>query len=455
MAIAVTIGTVPLAEIHNLGWPTDRHLVQSFRKTLQHGGHFAPMQLNRVWQPDVAWRYEVIDGFHRYEAAKAEGIPELLCQVVELGTREARYDRIQACVGKPADLTRARALQELRLAFITDMHGLIGSPDHLYEPILGEDGHIHARPRTAQLPKEPLEALEVFTDHLLATEAEGLLLAVSAEQRMVTGIPISLRSGWEQALTAWLTELGQRFGYDAAWLLQELHMQLLQQQGFGQDWTPRQREAFQRQGGYAFHALWLWGVPDVEVRAWLRRQVQTDPSKGEWLWKSVQLLGLTTSLQAGKPLQTLPKSVLLTLLTRYPSPRDLYQAIRHRVEGSTLEVTSQPPPIRPALPPPIPPHSEQATPAAPAARPPTSAIFAVGSPVFVSQTPQPQKPEAPERPDGQIRPDPARAYEPVHAACGALLRAIQELNSHYGREWLQWEQAQEDVARLCAALTPD
>lgn len=455
MSIAVTIGTVPIAEIHDVGWPTDRHLVQSFRKTLQHGGHFAPMQLNRVWQPEASWRYEVIDGFHRYEAAKAEGVSELLCQVVELGVREARYDRIQACVGKPAELTRARALQELRLAFISDMHGLIGNPEQLYEPILGEDGRIHARLRTAQIPIEPVEALEVFTDHLLATENETILLSGPAEQGAVSTPPISLRMGWEQALTEWLAELGRRFGYDAAWLLQELHMHLLQQQGFGQDWTPRQREAFQRQGGYAFHALWLWNIPDIELRAWFRRQIQADPSKGEWLWKSAQLVGLTTTPQAEKPLETLPKSVLMTLLSRYPSPRDLYQAIRNRLEERPPEATPQLPLTRSVLPPPALPPAKT-NPQAPAPEDiSTSAIFAVASPSFVVQPAQSKEQSMTTYSAVPARSDLERAYEPVHMASVTLLRAIQELTRQYGKAWLQWEHAQDDVTQLREALTPD
>lgn len=454
MSIAVTIGTVPIAEIHDVGWPTDRHLVQSFRKTLQHGGHFAPMQLNRVWQPDAPWRYEVIDGFHRYEAAKAEDVPELLCQVVELGVREARYNRIQACVGKPAELTRARALQELRLAFITDMHILIGSPDRLYEPILGEDGCIHARLRTAHIPKEPIEALEVFTDHLLATESETTLLLESAEQGKNSTMPISLRTGWERALTEWLTELGRRFGYDAIWLLQELHMHLLQQQGFGQEWTPRQREAFQRQGGYAFHALWLWNIPDVELRAWFRRQIQADPSKGEWLWKSVQLLGLTTTFQTEKTVQTLPKSVLLTLLTRYPSPRDLYKAISDRLGERTRELAPQPP-TRTVLPPPARPSATTTPQALPTKSTSASAIFAVASPNFVVQPTQPKEQGLSVHPVGQAAPDLAQTYESVHLACVTFLHAIQDLTRQYGKAWMQWEQAKEDIARLWDALSPD
>src|SRR5579885_1594194 len=320
MATALTIGTVPLEEIHDLRWPTDRHLVQSFRKTLQHGGHFAPMHLNRVWQPETSWHYEVIDGFHRYEAAKAEGVASLLCQVVELGAREARYARIQACVGKPAEITRERALRELRLAFISDMRVVIGNPEVLYEPILGEDGQVQARPRKAPLPEEPLAALEALTDHLLATQAEALPYPVERGQQVINRTPFGRRTGWEQQLNDWIAELGERFGYDASWLFQEVHLQVLQEQGLGQGWTPRQRDAFQRQGGYAFHALWLWNVPDVELRAVLRRQLQSHPEQGEWLWKALTLMGFTTAPQVGKPFQSQPKSALFRLLIRILPP---------------------------------------------------------------------------------------------------------------------------------------
>ena len=475
MAIAVTIGTVPLEEIHELGWPTDRHLVFSFRRTLQHGGHFAPMQLNRVWQPGAIWRYEVIDGFHRYEAAKAEGVTELLCQVVELEVREARYARIQACVGKPAEITRTRALHELRLAFIADMQTLIGNPPNLLEPVLGEDGQVHARPRSAPLPSEPLAALEAFTDHLFLISEDSPSIFGRPEQPGQVSSPEYLRAGWERALKEWLAELGQRFGYDADWLLQELHIHSLQAQRLGQDWTARQHEAFQRQGGYAFHALLLWKIPDVELRAWFRRQIQADPAKGEWLWKTLQLLGFQGGQTEEKPVKTLPKSVLLTLLTRYPSPRDLYLAVRNRLEGNPSAPATLPPsPTPPSLPPP--PTRPTALPEAPAspqrAPVPDSAIFAIGSPHFVGQAPPPNmpvapapplnmpgasgrgpgEPVAPAPPPAPPRPDPSDAYQPVHLACVALLRAIEELTSHYGQEWKRLEQAQGDLAQLRAVL---
>ncbi|HEY7127248.1 MAG TPA: ParB/RepB/Spo0J family partition protein [Ktedonobacterales bacterium] len=482
MAIAVTIGTVPLEEIHELGWPTDRHLVLSFRRTLQQGGHFAPMQLNRVWQPEAPWRYEIIDGFHRFEAAKAEGVIELLCQVVEIGLREARYARIQACVGKPAEITRARALQELRLAYIADMRALIGNPLTLMEPVLGEDGQVHARPRAMPLPTEPLAALEAFTDHLIVTQGDPLPALVTSDQQSTITFD-GLQAGWERTIAAWMAELGQRFGYDADWLLQELHIHSLQAQGLGQGWNARQRESFQRQGGYAFHALLLWKIPDVEVRAWFRRQIQADPAKGEWIWKTLQALGFQGPQSEGKPFKTLPKSILLTLLTRYPSPRDLYLAVRDRLEGPPPPPAPlpQPPTVSrspsPVAPPAAPPKS---LPAPPKETRPESAIFAVGSPSFVGQPPAPSlsgaalpppnKPvvQAPNKPVVQDpvshalealaspptlpRPDLARAYQPVHVACMALVQAIEELSAHYGQEWRQWDQAQADLAEVRALL---
>ncbi len=475
MAIALTIGTVPLEEIRDLHWPTDRHLVESFRKTLQHGGHFAPMHLNRVWQPQATWRYEVIDGFHRYEAARAEGLPSLLCQVVELEAREARYARIQACVGKPAEITRNRALRELRLAFVSDMRALLGSSDVLSEPILGEEGQVQARPRKAPLPEEPLAALEVLTDHLLATQTEAQPYPVQRGQQVVNRTPFGRRTGWEQQLNDWLAELGERFGYDASWLLQELHLQGLQEHGLGQGWSTRQLDAFQRQGGYAFHALWLWNVPDVELRAWLRRQLQAHPEQGEWLWKAMTLLGFTTAPQPGKPFQAPPKSTLLTLFNRYPTPRELYLALRDRQAPAPPPSPSSPPPAG---------VTKRSTPSAPAKEPPAAApkeppnaasgapshlpiVFAVVSPNFARSAPppldrvEPPAPPAPARPvdpvlpappRGPTRPDPVTAYQPVHLACVALFQAIEQLSAHYGQEWLQWEQAQDDLAHLRALL---
>lgn len=478
MATALTIGTVPLEEIHDLRWPTDRYLVGSFRRTLQHGGHFAPMHLNRVWQPETPWRYEIIDGFHRYEAAKAEGVASLLCQVVDLETQEARYARIQACVGKSSEVTRERALRELRLAFISDMRAVIGSPELLDEPLLGEDGQVQTRPRALPLPEEPLAALEALTDHLLATQQEARPAPRQPRTQGGARTPFGQRTGWEQQLTEWLADLGERFGYDANWLLQELHLHVLQEQGLGQGWSTRERDAFQRQGGYAFHALWLWNVPDVELRAWLRRQIQAHPEQGEWLWKALMLLGFTSAPQPGKPFQTLPKSALLALFNRYPSPRDLYLALRDRQERPLRDpaVSPQPsaalspaPPSVPAREPPAP-ASKEPSPAPPDEQNQTSSVFTVVSSTFGQPPSWPANPEAPPAvppsagptarsasvpPSEPLQTNPTVAYQHVHAACVVLLQAIEQLSTTYGRGWMQWEQAQADLARLRTVLAPD
>ncbi|HEY7419439.1 MAG TPA: hypothetical protein VH593_29930, partial [Ktedonobacteraceae bacterium] len=46
--------------------------------------------------------------------------------------------------------------------------------------------------------------------------------------------------------------------------------------------------------------------------------------------------------------------------------------------------------------------------------------------------------------------DPITAYQPVHDAYVALLRAIQQLTTEYGQAWRQWEPAQADLAQLRA-----
>lgn len=455
MPPAVTIETVQLEEIRDLGWPTDRYLVWSFRKTLQRGAHFSPIQLNRIWEPDATWRYEIIDGFHRYEAAKAEGLTSLLCQVVELEKREARYARIHACVHKPSTVTNERALRELRLAFVTDLQEAIGHPKVLYEPILGEDGEVHARPHTVPLPEEPLHALEVLADHLMATTAAAPPYPVQRGKRMVNRTPFGMRTGWEQLLNEWLADLGERFGETAAWLLGVLRMQVLQDQGFGQGWTQRQRDAFQRNGGYGLHALLFWDIPDVELRAWFRRYLQAHPGSGEWFWKALILLGFHEGPQAGKPLRAYPKSVIQTLLTRYPSPKELYLFLSTHPRGSSLEPDpmTQPTISNDALPQIEP--SKQLSTEPPPARLQDSAIFAVGSSRFVSSTPQPTVSRVTSDLPPSEHVDPTKAYQPVHEACIVLLRAIQQLTERYGKEWYHWECAQTDFAELRTAVIPE
>ncbi len=452
MMTTATIEILALEEIHDLGWPTDDLLVASFRRTLQQGVDFAPIQVNRLWLPDATWRYEVIDGFHRFEAAKAEGLTSLCCQVVELEERPARYARIHACIGKPAQVTNERALQELRRAFVEDLRAAVGSPEPLYEPILGEDGKVHARPRTVPLPEEPLQALEAFADHLLATTVTDPLPPDSSGQRGGSRTPFGPRTGWEALLTEWLADLGKRFGEDATWLLGVLRMQVLQDQGFGKDWTARQQEAFRRYGSYGRTATILWNIPDVDLRARFRRTFQAQPASVHALSMIMVWLGFHEGLQAGKPFRSYPKSVLLTLLDRHPNLRDLERYLSKYPRGLPLDLATPEGPIppdlirhRPELPlAPTDPPSEQE---------PTSPVFGYASRRFFA-SPLLAESGSAVPPEPKPLPDPASAYQPVHVACQAFLHAVQQLTEQYGRDWLTWEEAKTDLAQLRVLITP-
>jgi hypothetical protein len=455
MTTTATIEILLLEEIHDLGWPTDDLLVASFRRTVQQGVDFAPIQVNRLWLPDATWRYEIIDGFHRFEAAKAEGLTSLCCQVVELEERPARYARIHACIGKPAQVTNERALQELRRAFVMDLRAALGDPEPLYEPVLGEDGQVHACPRTAPLPEEPLQALEVFADHLLATTVTGPLPPDPSGQRVGSRTPFGPRTGWEALLTEWLADLGKRFGQDATWLLGVLRIQVLQDQGFGQHWTARQREAFRTHGSYGFTAINLWNIPDVDLRARFRRTLQAQPTGGYVFSMIMARLGLHGGPQAGKPFRSYPKSVLLTLLDRYPNLRDLERYLREHPRGLPLDLATPEAPIPPDMirhPPALPtapslePANEQQT---------EPSVFGYASRSFFASPLQAERGSASAiPPEPKPLPDPSSAYQPVHVACQAFLRAVQHLTEQYGRDWLTWEEAQTDLARLRAAITP-
>lgn len=458
MATAVTIETVQVEEIRDLDWPTDRGLVASFRKTLQHGGQFAPIQVNRLWQEDATWHYEVIDGFHRYEAAKAEQVTALLCQVIEVDERTARYARIQACLGKPSAVTGERALLELRHAFVADMQALIGNPDVLFEPVLGEDGQVQARRRNATLPEDPYHALEVLTDHLLATRAAYPKYVVrDVWQRSILRTPFGRRTGWEQALNEWMAELGERFGHDAAWLLNALHMQLFDEFLGPREWYDRRGQPpFTYQKEYLQFALRLWRIPDVDLRAWFRRQLDLHARDRHWLAKVQDLLELNSFPEPGQVRTGPNKQEILTLLAQYPSLYSLAVHLRKRLQGPPPEPgeaqtqEGTPPDQQPP----------QAAPSgqlgeSPVERERDSAIFAVVSRSFPARPLPPSASSMNSLPSLSILPVPDRAsaYQPVHEACQALLRAIEHLTAQYGKDWLVWEDAQDDLAALRASVT--
>lgn len=428
MATDVTIETVQLEEIHDLEWPTDPALVASFRKTLQQGGHFSPIRLNRPQQPDATWHYEILDGFHRFEASKAEHLQALLCQIEKHEERDARYERIRACIGKPAEITIQRAQRELKGAFIDDMLTQVGHPNLLNEPILGEDGLVHARRRLALLPTDTLQALEVFTDHLIVTtitsHTHPSLEALAAR-------PFGPRAGWEKLITAWLEEMGQRWGYNTYWLLDLLHVEALMEAAPGNRIAQRLAQL-------------LWQVPDVDVRHWFRRQLQLQPPV-EVVEQVVERMGFYYQVTGGgirEGDRARKKSEVVALLNHYPSLTELAAHLEARRLREQQEQSNAP-------------RSRDKDhrllthePSAPSA--PMPEVFAFASPGFGRGVPLLPPPMTPS-PSARSSEEEA-AYRPVHETCMAFLSAAETLTAKYGTGWLHWERAQADLAALRALV---
>ena len=131
----------------------------------------------------------------------------------------------------------------------------VGRPNPLHEPILGEDGLVHARRRLAPLPTDPLQALEVLTDHLIITT---IMSHVHPSLEALAARSFGPRAGWEKLITLWLEEMGQRWGYNTYWLLDLLHVEALLEAEPGNRNARRQAQL-------------LWQIPDVDVRHWFRR----------------------------------------------------------------------------------------------------------------------------------------------------------------------------------------
>jgi hypothetical protein len=423
MATEVTMKIVQLEKIHDLEWPTDPALVASFRKTLQQGGHFSPIRLNRPRQPAANWSYEILDGFHRFAASKAEHLEALLCQIEDHEERAARYERIRACIGKPAEVTIQRAQRELKGAFIDDMLAQVGHPNPLYEPILGEDGLVHARRHLALLPTDPLQALEALTDHLIVTtitaHAHPSLEALAAR-------PFGPRSGWEKLVTTWLEEMGQRWGYNTFWLVDLLHVEVLLEAEPGSRIVRR-------------YAQLLWQIPDVDVRRWFRRQLQLQP-RVEIVERVIEQMGFYYQVTGGgirEGDRVRKKSEVLSLLNHYPSLTELaahleMQQLREPQERSAA-------PRRPDEDFPAVAHGPNASAA------PVPEVFAFASPGFVKGA-SPITSLPPPQHAGPVEEE--AVFRPIHEACAALLSAAHTLTTQYGRAWLHWKCAQADLAAL-------
>ena len=134
---------VDLANIRkDPSWPTDPLLVTSFRASIQRGEPpLLDLSLNRIQLADGTTELEVIDGMHRLEALRLEGVAQHSAKVREYSLQDAFYARIATSLGKPNELFRQRAERALREGFIQDVAAHLEGAT-VYQRGLGEDGTI-------------------------------------------------------------------------------------------------------------------------------------------------------------------------------------------------------------------------------------------------------------------------------------------------------------------------
>jgi hypothetical protein len=196
--------TVALAAIRqDSSWPVDPALVSSFRASIRRGEPpLLDLSLNRIRLADGASGLDIIDGMHRLEALRLEGVTTHSAKVRVYSPQDAFYARIATSLGKPNDLFRQRAERALREGFVRDVATHLNGAT-IYQRGVAEDGAPQPTPRREPLPADPLLAL-------------GTLLWVHfAAKPAVT-------EDWERYVLTWLDDIAQRLGKTPAWLRDEV-----------------------------------------------------------------------------------------------------------------------------------------------------------------------------------------------------------------------------------------
>jgi hypothetical protein len=202
--------TVELAAIRqDATWPVDPDLVSSFRASIRRGEPpLLDLSLNRLRLADSASGLEIIDGMHRLEALRLEGVTTHGAKVRVYSPQDAFYARIATSLGKPNELFRLRAERALREGFVQDVATYLEGAT-LYQRGVAEDGTPRPTPRSEPLPSDPLLALgTILWIHFAAKPA--------------------VTEDWERYILTWLDDIAQRLGKTPAWLRDEvLHITAL------------------------------------------------------------------------------------------------------------------------------------------------------------------------------------------------------------------------------------
>jgi hypothetical protein len=184
-------------------WPVDPALVMSFRASITRGEPpLLDLSLNRVRHADGSVELEVIDGMHRLEALRLEGVEEHSAKVREYSPQDAFYARIATSLGKPNELFRQRAERALREGFIRDVAAHLEGAT-VYRRGIGEDGGVEVVPRSEPLPADPLLALGTILWIHFAAKPE-------------------VTEAWEQYVVSWLDDIAGRLGKTPVWLRDEI-----------------------------------------------------------------------------------------------------------------------------------------------------------------------------------------------------------------------------------------
>jgi hypothetical protein len=196
--------TVDLAAIRqDPTWPVDADLVSSFRDSIRRGEPpLLELSLNRMLLSDGASGLDVIDGSHRLEALRLEGVTTHSAKVRVYSPHDAFYARIATSIGKPNDLFRQRAERALREGFVQDVATYLDGAT-VYQRGVAEDGTPRPTPRREPLPADPLLAL-------------GTILWVHF------AVKPEVTEDWERYVLTWLEDIAKRLGKTPAWLRDEV-----------------------------------------------------------------------------------------------------------------------------------------------------------------------------------------------------------------------------------------
>jgi hypothetical protein len=398
--------TVDLAAIRqDASWPVDPELVSSFRASIRRGEPpLLDLSLNRVRLAEGASALDIIDGMHRLEALRLEGVTTHSAKVRAYSPQDAFYARIATSLGKPNELFRQRAERALREGFVRDVASHLEGAT-VYQRGVAEDGSPRPTPRREPLPSDPLLAL-------------GTILWVHfAAKPAVT-------EDWERFVLTWLDDIAGRLGKTPAWLRDEvLHITAL----LGEDLPGKPGRST------AERARLLLAIPDDGIMRLALARLKAEPKLTTTdLRFALDVLGCGPDV--GRHGWLAPRSLpemrrMLAHATLAQLARDYTDALT-RAEKASRAIQAPAPPIPPAsaaptrTPPPVGASDPRMPPTIPSATPP--AAPPPSGPQAGAQTGTPPPSAA-----GTRSADPAAAEEPTNVGDSAPVFGV--ASARFGR----------------------